>query len=227
MIHVYAALAELADKVVYEQERRLQDLLRNDLGARRTLQYILSNKELTKAYSAAKSAHAGQYRWKGRGGPQAQPYIYHIIDVVRHLLDSGVEDTHTLTVAILHDTVEDEKLTFKQLKSLFGDKVADHVSKLTLTDEDKDKYYRKKIVNDSHKPIRDIKLADRISKLRFIHELRGGRDLDMRNQFIQKYDKLKKETERDYDHWHDVGTNKNLRDLYRFYMENPHSEAWF
>ena len=227
MFEITSALAEITDEVLQDQERRMQDLMRNDLGARRTLQYILSNNDLKKAYISAKNAHAGQYRWKGRGGAQAQPYIYHIIDVVRHLLDSGVEDTHTLQVAILHDTVEDQGLTVKQLKSLFGAKVADHVSKLTLTDEDKSDYYRKNIVKDSHKPIRDVKLADRISKLKFIHGLKGGHDKELTGEFVRKYNRLKKETMRDYEHWHDKGTNKNLRQMYRLFMDSPHSEAWF
>ena len=227
MLQIFAALAEITKSVADVQEQRLQDLLKSDQGARRTLQYILSNKELEKAYRAAKMAHAGQYRWKGRGGAQSQPYIYHIIDVVRHLLDSGIEDTHTLSVAILHDTVEDNSYTIKELKSLFGAKIADHVSKLTLTDADKKKYYNKDIIKDSHKPIRDVKLADRISKLKFIHGLRGHHDRKLTSEYADKYDRLKKETLRDYDHWHDADTNENLQELYRFYMDSAHSEAWF
>lgn len=227
MFQIYAALAEVKEKVIKSQENRLQELLRDDFGARRTLQYILSNKTLKKAFNAAKNAHAGQYRWKGRGGVQAQPYIFHIIDVVRHLLDSGVEDTHTLAVAILHDTVEDHAYTIKELKSMFDAKIADHVSKLTLTDEDKKDYYTKKMLKDSFKPIRDVKLADRISKLKFIHGLRGGYDKDMQAKFIKKYNKLKQETERDYGHWFDQETNVELQKLYNAYMNSPHSEAWF
>lgn len=227
MFQIFAALAEITKSVAQEQEQRLQDLLKNDQGARRTLQYILSNKELEKAYKAAKGAHAGQYRWRGRGGQQAQPYIYHIIDVVRHLLDSGVEDIHTLSVAILHDTVEDNAYTIKELKALFGARIADHVSKLTLTDADKKKYYNKDIIKDSHKPIRDVKLADRISKLKFIHGLRGGFDRELTSKYVDKYERLKKETKRDYDHWHAAGTNENLQELYKFYMDSSHSESWF
>jgi len=226
MINILAALAEVKNKVVSKQEKELNDLLRNDKEASNVVMYLNSKSNLLKAYLMAKEAHSGQYRWKGRGNV---PYIFHIIDVVRIMMKAGIKDEHKILVAILHDTVEDGALSLKQIEGAFNKEVADHVKKMTLADDDgaKQNYYNKKIVKDSHHPVRDIKLADRLSKLKFIHDLRGGADKKFSNKLMRKYERLKQETERDYGHWYDKGTNSALQEMYEDYMNRTHSESPF
>lgn len=224
MFNLYAKLSEAVADVVEKQEKELNDILRNDREAARVLSYIQKDAGLYKAYLAAKSAHAGQYRWKGRGNV---PYVFHLIDVVRIMLKSGITDKHSIIVALLHDTVEDNSLTFKDIKKGFGDQVAKHVNMMTLDDDNKESFYSEKITSEKYAPIRDIKLADRISKLKFIHDFKGGSDKKLSGKLSKKYEKLKAETQRDYSHWYNMGTNKNLSSMYEDYMSRSHSESFF
>lgn len=70
-----------------------------------------------KAIVFAANAHQGQKR-KGDGSP----YITHPITVAITLLDNGC-DEDTVKAAILHDTVEDTRVTLNDIESTFGKNV--------------------------------------------------------------------------------------------------------
>jgi len=90
--------------------------------------YTLADKELIqRAYRVAEEAHRGQKRNSG------EPYINHCLAVAQILADLRVPP-EVLAAGLLHDTVEDTKLTLGQIRSDFGDVIAalvDGVTKLT------------------------------------------------------------------------------------------------
>jgi GTP pyrophosphokinase len=82
--------------------------------------------QIKRAYSYAEEAHRGQTRNSG------EPYIIHPLAVANILADLQLDAT-TLTAALLHDVVEDTKVTDEEIVRLFGAEVAalvDGVTKL-------------------------------------------------------------------------------------------------
>lgn len=75
------------------------------------------------------SAHVGQFRKDG-----VTPYIVHPIEVMRLLQKCGVTDEKMLAVALLHDVLEDTRVTYGQLSvnERFAGYVADSVLHLTI-----------------------------------------------------------------------------------------------
>jgi GTP pyrophosphokinase len=84
--------------------------------------------ELQRAYLAAASAHEGQWRKSG------DAYITHPIAVAEILADLGL-DPATIIAALLHDTVEDTKITLTKIRKDFGDEVANLVDGVTKLDK--------------------------------------------------------------------------------------------
>jgi GTP diphosphokinase / guanosine-3',5'-bis(diphosphate) 3'-diphosphatase len=82
--------------------------------------------QIKRAYAYAEEAHRGQTRNSG------EPYIIHPVAVANILADLQLDAT-TLTAALLHDVVEDTKVTDEEIVRLFGAEVAalvDGVTKL-------------------------------------------------------------------------------------------------
>jgi len=77
---------------------------------------------LDKALHFAIDAHANSER-RGKGFP----YIVHPFEVVE-IVASITSDQELLAAAALHDTVEDTGVTIEQLRSEFGDRIADIVA---------------------------------------------------------------------------------------------------
>src|SRR6201999_3017773 len=71
---------------------------------------------LQRGYDIAEAAHRGQLRKSG------DPYITHPLAVATILAELGM-DTTTVVAALLHDTVEDTKLTLDDVRREFGDQV--------------------------------------------------------------------------------------------------------
>jgi len=105
---------------------------------------------LEKAILLATDAHAGQ---KDKAG---YPYILHPLRVMLNM------DTESeMIVAVLHDIVEDTKITSDGLRRQgFSEEVLDAVRLLTKQDNDKEDYFAY-IGQISQNPIaRKVKLAD-------------------------------------------------------------------
>lgn len=119
------------------------------------------------ALECAAKRHAKQRR---KGGPDAPPYINHLVEVVRLLAEvGGVEDAPTLQAAALHDTIEDTNTTPAELEQAFGAEVLALV--LEVTDDKRlPKEERKRLQVDSTPRKSDrakrIKIADKISNVR-------------------------------------------------------------
>jgi (p)ppGpp synthase/HD superfamily hydrolase len=90
------------------------------------------------ALGEAREAHAGQIR-NGSGG---MPYIQHPQAVATLLAEHGFAD-EVLAAALLHDVVEDSETTVEDLRSSFGEPVADMVAALS-DDESIDDYAARK-----------------------------------------------------------------------------------
>ena len=81
-----------------------------------------------RAYEVGALAHEGQTRKSG------EPYITHPVAVAGILAELGM-DAETIIAAILHDTLEDTKLTSEQITAEFGATVTELVDGVTKLDK--------------------------------------------------------------------------------------------
>jgi GTP pyrophosphokinase len=81
-----------------------------------------------RAFEVANSAHAGQFRKSG------EEYITHPVAVSEILAELGLNTT-TVVASLLHDTVEDTPYSLDQLRSDFGDEIANLVDGVTKLDK--------------------------------------------------------------------------------------------
>ena len=143
---------------------------------------FLNSETLSKAYNFALEAHQNQKREEG------VPYIIHPVAVAKILTDLKL-DSATITTGLLHDTIEDTKVTYESVKNEFGEEVANLVEGVTKISEleskastdSKAENFRKLILATS-KDIRVllVKLADRLHNMRTIEFVKD------KNKIIRK-----------------------------------------
>jgi guanosine-3',5'-bis(diphosphate) 3'-pyrophosphohydrolase len=96
------------------------------------------------------------------------PYINHLLEVCNILRYAGFKDERLLTVAILHDVIEDTHATKEQLSFLFGDDVAQRVEQLSddksLSIEKRKQAVKRQLATGQVDYIA-VKLADLISNI--------------------------------------------------------------
>ena len=80
------------------------------------------------AFLVAEKAHEGQLRKSG------EEYITHPVAVTQILAELGLNET-TLIASLLHDTVEDTPYSLEQLRTDFGDEIANLVDGVTKLDK--------------------------------------------------------------------------------------------
>ena len=88
---------------------------------------------IEKAIIFASQKHKNQFR---KGTPI--PYIVHPIEVMQILRENNADEI-TIVAGLLHDTIEDAKVTYDEICNEFGKEVADIVKDES---EDKSKAYR-------------------------------------------------------------------------------------
>ena len=71
---------------------------------------------IERAYECAKSAHEGHMRHSG------EPYLTHLVAVARQLADMGM-GPKTIAAGLLHDIVEDTKVTRDEINTQFGEEI--------------------------------------------------------------------------------------------------------
>ncbi len=135
---------------------------------------FLNYNTLNKAFKFAIDAHKNQKRDEG------VPYIIHPVAVAKILTDLKL-DSATITTGLLHDTIEDTKVTYETVKKEFGEEVANLVEGVTkisaledkASEDSKAENFRKLIIATS-KDIRVllVKLADRLHNMRTIKFVR-------------------------------------------------------
>ena len=118
--------------------------------------------------ATAFAAHA--HRNQRRKDANRSPYINHpfaLMDVLAN--EAGRADPTMLAAAVLHDTIEDIEVTFDDLKTAFGEKIASIV--LEVTDNKSLTKHERKIRQIEHAATispeaKMVKLADLICNLR-------------------------------------------------------------
>ena len=141
------------------------------------------------AYRIASDLHKGQLRQSG------EPYMVHPL-MVAHILAGMRMDLVTIATGLLHDLVEDTRMTPDEIRKGFGDEVArcvDGVTKLSKLDftssEDRQaESYRKMLlamVNDIRVII--VKLADRLHNMRTLGALNPERRERIARETLEIY----------------------------------------
>lgn len=144
---------------------------------------------INKAYNFAKSNHKGQLRKSG------EEYIIHPLNVAYIVSDLGLDDA-TICAALLHDVVEDTKITREDIVREFSEEIAemvDGVTKLgnlqyTTKEEQQVEDYRKMFLAMG-KDIRVIliKLADRLHNMRTLKYLPEDRQIANAKETMDLY----------------------------------------
>lgn len=125
---------------------------------------------IKKAYDYAKTLHEGQYRQSG------ESYIIHPLNVA-YILAEMHADKDTVCAGLLHDTIEDTKITKEDIAHDFNQEIAnlvDGVTKLAKmnfsTKEEQNSANTRKIITGITSDVRIIiiKLADRLHNMRTI-----------------------------------------------------------
>jgi guanosine-3',5'-bis(diphosphate) 3'-pyrophosphohydrolase len=111
---------------------------------------------------------AERHRSQPRKDELKTPYVNHLIDVLRLLVEFGVRDEATLVAAALHDTVEDTDTTFDQIEARFGGEVRGLVEE--MTDDKRLPKLERKRLQVLHAPgvspkAALLKLADKVANI--------------------------------------------------------------
>jgi len=125
---------------------------------------------IQKAYVFSAAAHAGQTRLSG------EPYLSHPLEVT-NLLAGMHLDAATIAAGLLHDTVEDTKISVEEIDSQFGEEVADivdgvtKISRMQMTFDSREEAQAeniRKMIMAMSEDIRVlmVKLADRLHNMR-------------------------------------------------------------
>ena len=130
---------------------------------------------LNRAYVFAMKKHGAQLRASG------DPYYSHPVEVAG-ILTKFKLDSASVIAGLLHDTVEDTDTTVEEIKSLFGEQVAqivDGLTKLAMIEQksvnNKQAENFRKLLLAMSEDIRVllIKLADRLHNMRTLHFLKS------------------------------------------------------
>jgi GTP diphosphokinase / guanosine-3',5'-bis(diphosphate) 3'-diphosphatase len=168
---------------------RHQELVDELLGLVETYKPELDRDLLTRAFSFAANAHAGQQRRSG------EEFIRHPFGVAKILAELHL-DEQTIAAALLHDVVEDTEVDIKAVSDEFGDEIAqlvDGVTKLTRIQFQSREHaeaenYRKLIVAMAQDVrVILIKLADRLHNLRTIEYLGKQKQLQKAREALEIY----------------------------------------
>jgi guanosine-3',5'-bis(diphosphate) 3'-pyrophosphohydrolase len=137
-----------------------------------------------RAYEVGAEAHEGQTRKSG------EPYITHPVAVAGILAELGM-DAETIIAAILHDTLEDTKLTSDEITNEFGANVTELVDGVTKLDKVRFRSRQEAAAESFRKMLlamaRDlrvilIKLADRLHNMRTLTAM----DADSRRRIARE-----------------------------------------
>ena len=170
--------------------------------------------QIIKAYRFGESAHEGQFRNSG------ESFFIHPVNVAMILADLNM-DTATIIAGLLHDVVEDTKITHEILVEEFGEEVAnivDGVTKLKLlkykTKQENQAENLRKMVLAMSKDIRVIivKLADRLHNMRTLEYMTDEKKKEKALETLEIYAPLA----------HRLGISKikwELEDLSLRYLE--------
>jgi len=116
-------------------------------------------------------------------------YTYHLTWVCRILSDAGFSDTY-LAAGWLHDVLEDTDTTYSQLRTVFGNQVADLVQAVTVPAKVGNREARTKQAIEQLKAFPaaiPLKLADRIANVQHCWETKDARLF----MYVREYPKFR------------------------------------
>ncbi|MHA1797348.1 MAG: HD domain-containing protein [Candidatus Helarchaeota archaeon] len=160
---------------------------------------------MEKVIQFARKKHQGQFRKN-----HDIPYIAHPIGVANILKNLNVEDD-LIKVAYLHDVLEDTEASYEEIKTNFGERIANLVLELTndpveISKLGKTRYLINKI-NKMSSDALTIKLADRLNNVEDIEET----DAKFRKYYVKQTHEILEHLERKL--------NKNQRILYELILK--------
>ena len=121
------------------------------------------------AIEFATRAHSGDYRKGTR-----IPYITHPLNVARILIESGCPE-EVVAAGLLHDTLEDTRVTFAEIEAAFGSEVAGLVGAVSEPNKsdhtwENRKAHTLKCLKTAPFEVLLISLADKLDNIRSIRE---------------------------------------------------------
>ena len=145
---------------------------------------------IEKAFRFAKEAHKGARRRSG------EPYILHPIAVARIVVEELGLGSTSICAALLHDVVEDTDYTHEDIKTAFGEKIADIVEGVTkisggifgAQSSIQAENFRKLLLSMST-DIRVIlvKMADRLHNMRTLGSMRPEKQFKIAGETLYVY----------------------------------------
>lgn len=144
---------------------------------------------VTKAFEFALEKHQGQLRKSG------EPYINHCLSVT-YILATYQSAPDTLAAGLLHDTLEDCKVTYAEIKKLFNDDVADIVQAVTkiknlpdVSSEETSASTHRKLILAMAKDIRAVivKLCDRLHNMRTLQYFKEEKQIRISKETLEVY----------------------------------------
>ncbi|HEY5762075.1 MAG TPA: bifunctional (p)ppGpp synthetase/guanosine-3',5'-bis(diphosphate) 3'-pyrophosphohydrolase [Rhodocyclaceae bacterium] len=166
------------------------------------------------AFVFAANAHAGQRRVSG------EPYISHPIAVAAQVSEWHL-DAQALAAALLHDVLEDSKVTYADIESRFGKSVADMVDGLSKLDKLEFESYAEAQAENFRKMLlamsRDlrvilVKLADRRHNMLTLGAIRPEKRQRIARETLDIYAPIA----------HRLGLNKLCRELQNLAFAQTH-----
>jgi len=143
---------------------------------------------IRKAYAYAAKAHEGQKRMSG------EPYFIHAHEVAKILVKLEM-DTQTIAAGLLHDVLEDTKITEEEIKKEFGDDILFLIKGVTKLGTLKYRGHERHVeslrkffiamANDLRVVI--IKFADRLHNLRTLEHVREDKRYRIALESIEVY----------------------------------------
>lgn len=126
-------------------------------------EYLNNQDRVAFAYELAKKLHQDQFRKSG------ELYFSHCEGVYKIILEEwGIKNEDILISALLHDSVEDGKISREEITKLFGENIAEIIDGVTKLKSDSDKQASQKVFDKSRlRPaVAFVKLADRLHNMR-------------------------------------------------------------
>jgi GTP diphosphokinase / guanosine-3',5'-bis(diphosphate) 3'-diphosphatase len=145
--------------------------------------------QIQSAFEFSEAAHEGQYRRSG------EPYISHPV-AVASILTKWHLDSQALTAALLHDVMEDTRITKREISDKFGKLVAelvDGVSKLDKIEFESQEHAQaenfRKMLLAMARDVRVIliKLADRLHNMRTLDAMQPRKRTRIARETLEIY----------------------------------------
>lgn len=128
-----------------------------------------------KAITIANNLHTGQTRLTG------EPYISHPARVAKQLLNLGLDDDSILATAIMHDTLEDCKITRGELEKTFDHKTYTAIELVTKNKNIAEQDYINNILDNEIATL--VKISDRCHN---VSTMAGGFSNEKINSYINE-----------------------------------------